>query len=122
MFGQTKDTTSLKGNLDSLVVIDIATIREANIKLTERLALKEIVNQQDTIIDNQKEMINKYVEYNLYLANSNIDLQKQYEEEVKLNESLNRNLKCTKTGLYIVGGVSIAAISYIVIGLLVNGK
>lgn len=122
MFGQTKDTTSLKGNLDSLVVVDIATIKEANIKLTERLALKEIVNQQDTIINNQKEMIDKYVEYNLYLANSNIDLQKQYEEELKLNESLNLNLKCTKTGLYIVSGVSIAAISYIVIGLLVNGK
>ena len=51
-----------------------------------------------------------------------MNLQKQYEEEVKLNESLNRNLKCTKTGLYIVGGVSIVAISYIVIGLLVNGK
>lgn len=122
MYGQTNDTTSLKGTPDSLVVVNIATIREANIKLTERLALKEIVNQQDTIITNQKSMIDEYVNYNLYLANSNIDLQKQYNDEVKLNESLNRNLKCTKTGLYIVSGVSIAAISYIVISLLVNGK
>lgn len=122
LYGQTNDTTSLKGTPDSLVVVNIATIREANIKLTERLALKEIVNQQDTIITNQKSMIDEYVNYNLYLANSNIDLQKQYNDEVKLNESLNRNLKCTKTGLYIVSGVSIAAISYIVISLLVNGK
>lgn len=122
MYGQTNDTTALKGTPDSLVVVNIATIREANVKLTERLALKEIVNQQDTIITNQKSMIDEYANYNLYLANSNIDLQKQYNDEVKLNESLNKNLKNTKTTLYVVGGISIASLTYIVISLLINGK
>lgn len=112
LFGQTNDTISLRGYADSLVVIDIATIREANIKLIERNYLKEITNQQDTIISNQNEIIDKYKEENLFIASQNLELQTKYNEVEELNKSLSKNLKYTKIGLYTVGGISIAAIIY----------
>ena len=112
LFGQTNDTTPLRGYADSLVVIDIATIREANVKLIERNYLKEITNQQDTIISNQNEIIDKYKEENLFIASQNLELQTKYNEVEKLNKDLSKNLKYTKIGLYTVGGISIAAIIY----------
>ena len=63
LFGQISDTIPLKGVGDSLVVVDIATIREANVKLRERQLFKEVLHQQDTIIDNQYNIIEKYKEH-----------------------------------------------------------
>lgn len=121
LYGQ-NDTLLLKGVSDSLVVVDIATIKEANIKLLERKMLKEVVAQQDTIISNQYSIINKYKQENLYLVSSNIDLDKQYQESIELNKKLNKSLNNTKVGLYITGGISIATVSYIIINLIINGK
>ena len=122
LFGQNSDTSSLKGYADSLVAIDIATLREANIKLKERLLFKEIIGQQDTIITNQYNIIESYKQENLSLVVSNIDIKKQNAEIERLNTELNRNLKVTKIVAYSLGGVSIATISYILINSIVHGK
>lgn len=122
LFGQNSDTSSLKGYADSLVTIDIATLREANIKLQERLAFKEIINQQDTIIINQYNIIESYKQENLSLVVANIDIKKQNAEIERLNTELNRNLKVTKIVAYSLGGVSIATIGYILISSIVHGK
>lgn len=122
LFGQNSDTSSLKGYADSLVAIDIATLREANIKLKERLLFKEIIGQQDTIITNQYNIIESYKQENLNLVATNIDIKKQNTEIKRLNAELNRNLKVTKIVAYSLGGVSIATIGYILISNIVHGK
>ena len=122
LFGQNSDTSSLKGYADNLVTIDIATLREANIKLQERLAFKEIINQQDTIIINQYNIIESYKQENLSLVAANIDIKKQNAETERLNTELNRNLKVTKIVAYSLGGVSVATIGYILISSIVHGK
>ena len=122
MFGQINDTTSLRGYADSLVVIDIGTLREANIKLTERLALKNIVSQQDTIILNQYDIINKYKEENINLVSLNKDIKKQYNDIEKINKDLNKSLKTTKVVAYGLGGLSIITIGYILLNIVAYGK
>lgn len=122
LFGQNSDTSPLKGCADSLVVIDIAILREANIKLKERLLFKEIIGQQDTIITNQYNIIESYKQENISLVAANIDIKKQNAEVERLNAELNRNLKVTKIVAYSLGGVSIATIGYILISSIVHGK
>lgn len=122
MFGQNNDTSPLKGYADSLATIDIATLREANIKLKERLLFKEIISQQDTIITNQYSIIESYKQENLSLVAANIDIKKQNAEVERLNTELNRNLKVTKIVAYSLGGISIVSIGYILIGSIVHGK
>ena len=120
LFGQTNQISSLRGIADSLVVVDIATIREATVKLLERKALKEIVAQQDTIIINQDEIINKYRTYNLYLTNENLKLQDSYYEMEKVNKNLEKSIKRKNTGLWIFGGVSAASVLTTAIFIIVN--
>ena len=122
LFGQINDTISLRGFGDSLVVVDIATIREANIKLLERNLFKTVVAQQDTIILNQYDIIEKYKQENVYLVKTNTDLEKEYKNTIELNKQLNKNLKYNKIIAYTVGGVSIATITYIIINSIANGK
>lgn len=121
LYGQ-NNTIPLKGFNDSLVVVDIATIKEATIKLIERGHLKEIVKQQDTIIINQKQIISNYVSENLYLVNKNSDLVNDIEKERKLNNKLNKNIKRYKTSLYICGGITIGCIGTVILRSLINGK
>ena len=122
LFGQINDTFPLKGNKDSLVVIDIATIREANIKLLERNMFKDVISQQDTIILNQFDVIERYKQENIYLVKNNIELEKEYKNIIELNKQLNKNLKYNKIIAYTLGGVSIATITYIIINSIANGK
>lgn len=122
MFGQNNDTFPLRGNADSLVTIDITTLREANIKLKERLAFKEIISQQDTIILNQHNIITSYKEENIRLVGLNEDIKKQYSDINKLNSDLNKNLKKDKIAIYTLGGISIVSIGYILINSFVHGK
>lgn len=112
LFGQINDTFPLRGNADSLVTIDIATIREANIKLLERNYLKGVVAQQDTIIFNQFEIINKYKEENLYIASQKLEFETKYNDAEELNKKLSKNLNYTKIGLYTVSGIAVSAIIY----------
>lgn len=122
MFGQINDTTSLRGYADSLVVVDIGTLREANIKLTERLALKNIVSQQDTIILNQYDIINRYKEENINLVSLNENIKKQYNDIEQINKDLNKSLKVTKVVAYGLGGLSIITIGYILLNIVAYGK
>ncbi len=122
LFGQINDTTSLRGKADSLVVIDIGTLREANVKLIERLALKDIVSQQDTIILNQYEIISKYKSENINLVLLNEHIKKQYLDIEKVNKDLTKSLKNTKVAAYTLGGVSVITIGYILINIIVHGK
>ena len=122
LFGQNSDISPLKGYADSLVTIDIATLREANIKLKERLLFKEVIGQQDTIILNQYSIIEFYKQENISLFAANIDIKKQNAEIERLNTELNKNLKVTKIVAYSLGGVSIATIGYILISGIVHGK
>ena len=120
LFGQTNQIPSLRGVADSLVVVNVATIREATIKLLEREALKGIVAQQDTIITNQNEIINQYHSYNLYLADENLKLQDSYYEMEKINKNLEKTIKRKNTGLWILGSVSVASVLTTAIFIIVN--
>lgn len=122
LYGQNNIIPSLEGVKDSLVVVNIFTIKEANIKLIERNYLKEIINQQDTIILDQQNVINNYRNYNLYLADENLKLQKVYNDVDNLNKSFEKTIKIQKAGLWALSGVSVAAITVTLINLLISGK
>lgn len=109
-FGQTNEISSLRGIADSLVVVDTATIREATIKLLEREELKEIVAQQDTIIDNKDKIIQEYTSYNIYLADENLKLKDSYNEVEEVNEKLQKSINRKNTGLWILGTTTATSI------------
>lgn len=110
----------LKGASDSLVVVDIATIREATIKLLERNELKEIVAQQDTVIFFKDQIIDEYVAYNVYLADENLKLQDSYNEMQKINKNLEKSIKRKNAGLWALGGISFISILTNVIFIIGN--
>lgn len=123
LYGQTNDISSLKGIADSLVVIDVATIREATIKLLEREELKSIVSQQDTIILNQYEIIDEYKNYNLYLADENIKLTNSYNDIKKVNNDMKLSLHRKNVGLWLLGGTAFTSIIFNVLFIISrNGK
>ncbi len=115
LFGQINDTFLHRGADNNSVSIDIATIKEATIKLNERLYLKNVVAEQDTIINNQKLIIDKYKEYNLYLATENINYKNSYEEVQELNNNLNKSIKVKDTWLYILGGTTVVSVTAIIL-------
>ena len=108
--GQTNNISSLKGIADSLVVVDVATIREATIKLLEREELKGIVSQQDTIILNQCNIIDEYKNYNLYLADENIKLTNSYNDIKKINDDMALSIHRKNVGLWLLGGTAVTSI------------
>lgn len=121
--GQTNNISSLKGIADSLVVIDVATIREATIKLLEREELKNIVSQQDTIILNQYNIIDKYKNYNLYLADENIKLTNSYNDIKKINDDMALSIHRKNVGLWLLGGTAVTSIIFNIIFITSrNGK
>lgn len=76
---------------DSLVTIPISFIREANAKLIEYNALKDINKEQETIIDlsnqlikEQKTIISDFQSKVLSLNNANTSLNKQLKKERKV--------------------------------------
>lgn len=84
-YAQWNDSTSLRGReqeqIDSNVVISISYIKQANAKMIERLYLKEICNQQDTII----KLKDKYIKEQQAIINS-------FQERVTTSEELNQRL------------------------------
>lgn len=108
------DTTPLRGKIydDSLtVLIPIANIRNANAKLIERNYLLEIVNNQDTIINEQRKIIDT-----LYIINNNYQYDNLHLKMLNNNieEELNRKNKLMFNSL------SISIIAGIIIGLLID--
>lgn len=84
-YAQWNDSTPLRGReqeqVDSNVVISISYIKQANAKMIERLYLKEICNQQDTII----KLKDKYIKEQQAIINS-------FQERVITSEELNQRL------------------------------
>ena len=84
-YAQWNDSISLRGReqeqIDSNVVISISYIKQANAKMIERLYLKEICNQQDTII----KLKDKYIKEQQAIINS-------FQERVTTSEELNQRL------------------------------
>lgn len=84
-YAQVNDSTSLRGRtqeqVDSNVVISVSYIKQANAKMIERLYLKEICNQQDTIIN----LKDKYIKEQQAIIDS-------FQERVIASEELNQRL------------------------------
>lgn len=84
-YAQWNDSIPLRGmeqeQIDSNVVIPISYIKQANAKMIERLYLKEICNQQDTII----KLKDKYIKEQQAIINS-------FQERVTTSEELNQRL------------------------------
>ena len=84
-YAQVNDGTSLQGRKQeqdsSVVTVPISYIKLANTKMIERLYLKEICNQQDTII----ELKDKYIKEQQAIINS-------FQERIIASEELNQRL------------------------------
>ena len=83
-YAQWNDSIPLRGRKQEQIdsnVISISYIKQANAKMIERLYLKEICNQQDTII----KLKDKYIKEQQAIINS-------FQERVTTSEELNQRL------------------------------
>lgn len=96
--------------IDSLVTIDIATIRKANEKLIEANYLKETVAIQDSIIYDYKLVSEKQDSLVYKYQIKNITLADELETARKINEDLNKSIKTKNTFIAILGGATAASI------------
>ena len=94
-----------KENADSLVVVPLELIQQANIKLAEGKHYKEISEKQSELIFDLEELNYTKTEQIKSLANDNYTLytkNKQYED---INKSLEKSLARQKTYNYILCGI-----------------
>lgn len=96
--------------IDSLVTIDIATIRKANEKLIEANYLKETVAVQDSIIYDYKLVSEKQDSLVYKYQIKNITLADELEAARKINEDLNKSIKTKNTFIAILSGATAASI------------
>ena len=109
-----------KENADSLVVVPLELIQQANIKLAERKYYKEISEKQSELIFDLEELNYTKTEQIKSLANDNYTLvtkNKKYEE---INKSLEKSLARQKTYNYILCGISTATVVGLVIKMIVQ--
>lgn len=108
------DTIPLRGSNyeDSLeVLIPIVNIRNANAKLIERNYLIDIVNNQDTIIDEQRKVIDT-----LYIINN------EYQYDNLHLRILNNNIEdeLSKKNKVIFNSITISAVLGFILGLIIK--
>ena len=109
-----------KENADSLVVVPLELIQQANIKLAERKYYKEISEKQSELIFDLEELNYTKTEQIKSLANDNYTLvtkNKKYEE---INKSLEKSLARQKTYNYILCGISTATVVALVVKFIVK--
>lgn len=109
-----------KENADSLVVVPLELIQQANIKLAERKYYKEISEKQSELIFDLEELNYTKTEQIKSLANDNYTLytkNKQYED---INKSLEKSLARQKTYNYILCGISTATVVALVVKFVVK--
>lgn len=109
-----------KENADSLVVVPLELIQQANIKLAEGKHYKEISEKQSELIFDLEELNYTKTEQIKSLANDNYTLytkNKQYEE---INKSLEKSLARQKTYNYILCGISTATVVALVVKFVVK--
>ena len=92
---------------DSLVLIDINTIRQATIKLLEREKYIALNNQKDSIIVEYRNLVQNEIDRNIVLNNEIYKLNYDLLEKDKINKDLNKSLNKQKINTKIVGGVGI---------------
>lgn len=105
---------------DSLVTIDISTIRKANEKLVELNYLRNTVSNQNDIISNYKELSEKQdsIIYNYQIATINFENQLLSAEN--LNKNLNKSIDKKNKTIAILGGTTAASLIITVLCLLVQ--
>lgn len=106
LFGQINYNVIVDKN-DSLVLIDINTIRQATIKLLEREKYIELNNQKDSIIVEYENLVQNEIDRNIVLNGEIYKLNYDLLEKENLNKSLNKSLNKQKINTKIVGGVGI---------------
>jgi len=88
---------------DSLVVVPIELIEQANIKLAERNYYKELSQKQDEMIFDLQEL-NYYRQQTIdKLKNDNLKLTEKNQEYIDLNYSLAKNLEISRRRNIIFG-------------------
>lgn len=105
---------------DSLVTIDISTIRKANEKLVELNYLRNTVSNQNDIISNYKELSEKQdsIIYNYQIATINFENQLLSAENI--NKNLNKSIDKKNKTIAILGGTTAASLIVTVLCLLVR--
>lgn len=112
-----KYDTSLRGiewKSDTIkVAIPIELLRKANIKMIERKYFKKIIIEQDSIIT----LKDKYI-----LEQENVinDFQKRLLVNVKLNETIRKDLEREKVKSKIFGGIAGVAIVVTIVTILIK--
>lgn len=104
MFGQNQIP------IDSLVTIDIATIRKANEKLVELNYLQGIVSNQDDIISNYALISEKQDSLIYKYQIKNITLEQELSTAKDINEKLNKAINKKNTLIAVFGGVTTASL------------
>ena len=108
LFGQINYNIIVDKN-DSLVLVDINTIRQATIKLLEREKYIELNNQKDSIIVEYENLVQNEIDRNIVLNGEIYKLNYDLLEKENLNKSLNKSLNKQKINTKIVGGVGIVS-------------
>lgn len=101
---------SLKAD-SAVAVIPIYLIKQANVKMLERLYLLEINNQQDSIII----MKDKYINEQQKIIT---DFQKRVSDTNKLNQTINNDLEKQKTKNKIIAYGAGTTIIGLIIGII----
>lgn len=114
MFGQTITP------IDSLVTIDISTIRRANEKLIEIEYLKTTITNQDDIISTYKELSEKQDSLIYKYQIRNVTLENELLSSKNANESLNKSINKKNKVITIFGGVSAASLITTILCLLIR--
>lgn len=121
-FSQSKQIELVLKSGDTLALVPIKNIRNANIKFVERQSLQNLVIELEKLIANQDNQLRNYslqvdgLEYNIILKNAEIkkykDFQALSEEE---RESLLKDIKKLKRGkfLVIIGAISLVIVCLI---------
>lgn len=109
-----------KESADSLVVVPLELIQQANIKLAEGKHYKELSEKQSELIFDLEELNYTKTEQIKSLANDNYTLvtkNKKYEE---INKSLEKSLARQKTYNYVLCGISTATVVALVVKFIVK--
>ena len=105
---------------DSLVVVPIELIEQANIKLAERNYYKELSQKQDEMIFDLQE-VNYYKQQTIdKLKNDNLKLTEKNQEYVDLNYSLAKNLEISRRRNIIFGTIGVTSIMVAVISAFIK--
>lgn len=105
---------------DSLVVVPIELIKEANIKLAERNYYKDLSQKQDELIFDLQE-INFYKQQTIdKLKNDNLELTEKNQDYIDLNYSLAKNLEISKRRNIIFGTIGITSVVFAVVSAFIK--